>query len=702
MDADATAAPQAENTAHSELLDAAYKDYHQRLARGETVDAREYCGRFAPIRSSLAKMLHLDEYVEANFEHLVDAPSNWPQVGSEWEEFELLAELGRGSFARVYLAYELPLGGRLVAIKCTSFGAREAATLGRLHHPNVMPIHSIRDLPDHNLTIVCMPYLGHATLLHVCRHLHGQTQPIDRAATILDACRDALLPAVQAPAVLRWGSYFDGVRWLAAHIAGALAYLHAQGICHRDLKPSNILLQPDGTPRLLDFNLSADALLPQAHLGGTLQYMAPEQLQAMEHGDAAVLTPQVDIFALGVILHEWLSGSHPCAPLPANNDPAALRRHLLHRYQDQGQALPALTLVEPALARVIERCLRRHPAQRPTAAQVEQALQRQLRPERRTARSLWQHPRRTLGVLALFLGGMLAWGTYQAAAEPARAQAAYQKGWQAFRAGDFKGAVTHFDAAAAQGAAAADCHFARARAFQRLGETNKKLFFSLADEEYKKAYMCAPNGKYAAGQAYCAHRLGMLDVAEMHYQKALGQGFNTAALHHNLGCLYQDRSDLKKDDFKKAQSHFEQALALDDRASLTHCQMADLLASLYRRDEKPKEEPGVADAPMPDSLRRALAHLKSGSPAVNNAPANQAVQLAPIYALAVPFDWSQADKALTWLERAIDAGSSTSVCRNPDFEPLASNPRYAALLQRQPTAPRPIADWVRILDPLDE
>mgnify|MGYP001613262707 FL=1 len=329
----ARAAPQVGETAPGKLLDAAYNDFHNRRARGEAVDLPAFCEQFPTVRSSLVRMLQTDEFVEVNPQLLEERPAIFPKVGSEWEEFELLAELGRGTFACVYLARELPLGGRLVAIKCTQFGTQEAVTLGRLDHPHVVPIHAVREFPDHNLTMVCMPYLGHATLLHVCRHVHGRPQPIRRAAAILEACRDKLLPAGHAPALLRRGSYFDGVRWLAARIAGALDYLHAQGICHRDLKPSNILLQPDGTPRLLDFNLSAETFLPQAEMGGTQHYMAPEQLEAMDHGAAIVLTPQVDIFALGVILHEWLGGSHPCTPLPADKEPKVLRRHLLRRYR---------------------------------------------------------------------------------------------------------------------------------------------------------------------------------------------------------------------------------------------------------------------------------------------------------------------------------------------------------------------------------
>ena len=689
-------APQAAvdgGSAHGQLLSAAYAAFHRRVACGEKLDAQAYCEQFPPVQSSLAKMFWADQFIVENPELLVDAPASWPEVApdAEWEGFKLLAELGRGAFARVYLAQELALGGRLVAVKCTSFGAREAATLGRLDHPGVVPIHFIRDLPDHNMTVVCMPYLGHATLQQVCTYLHGLPRPALRAVSILQACEDERLPAPLAPPILRRGAYLDGVRWLAARIAGALGYLHAHGISHRDLKPSNILLQPDGAPRLLDFNLSADTLLPKAQVGGTLHYMAPEQLEAMEHGDAAGLTQQIDVFALGVILFEWLTGSHPCAPLPADKNAATLAKHLLKRYQDIDQSPPPLPGVESSLARVVQSCLRMNPTDRPTAVAVESALQRQLRPERRLARRLARSPLKAASIAVLLVGGAFAFGAYRASTAPARAEAAFAKGWEAFRAGAYHDAIAHFDKAAGQGA---EWHFARARAYQRLGESNKS-FLAVAEVEYAKADKAMPSGKYSAGRAYCVHRLkAPAAVVELHYQTALGRGFNSLAVHHNLGCLYKDAGK-----FENAQSHFEQALAIDDGSRKTQCQMASLLAARYL-DVTPN--PADAKGPMPELLGRALKHLDQGLPDIKTAPAGQAIQIARILALAAPFSADRADAALAWLERAMAAGSPVAAGRDTAFRPLAANQRYLALLQQPPSGTRPVADWNRLLDPLDE
>src|SRR5207244_4052369 len=108
--------------------------------------------------------------------------------------------------------------------------------------------------------------------------------------------------------VLEKGTYEDGVASLLGQLAGALAFLHQRGICHRDLKPSNILLSPSGQPLLLDFNLSADGRLPPGRLGGTLPYMAPEQVRAMADSKQPAPGAPADVFALGVIAYEILTG----------------------------------------------------------------------------------------------------------------------------------------------------------------------------------------------------------------------------------------------------------------------------------------------------------------------------------------------------------------------------------------------------------
>src|SRR5262249_5326540 len=137
--------------------------------------------------------------------------------------------------------------------------------------------------------------------------------------------------SLKPPRILARGSYVDGVVHLGAQLADALAYIHSERIFHRDLKASNVLMSPDGRPMLLDFNLSFDEQIAENHLGGTLPYMSPEQLQVIDKGrkaDPTVVAGPSDLFSLGVILFELLCGTHPFGALPLKMTWHQLRRHL--------------------------------------------------------------------------------------------------------------------------------------------------------------------------------------------------------------------------------------------------------------------------------------------------------------------------------------------------------------------------------------
>ncbi len=151
---------------------------------------------------------------------------------------------------------------------------------------------------------------------------------------------------------------------LVADLAEALFHAHQQGVIHRDIKPGNVLLDADGRTRLVDFGIAhslADAserLTLTGTVVGTLRAMAPEQL-----ADGPI-TPRTDLYGLGVVLHEALTGR---APYPTGS-PLALAAA-------QQSGLPALTGTDPALAAVVAGCLAYAPADRPLhAGAVAQAL----------------------------------------------------------------------------------------------------------------------------------------------------------------------------------------------------------------------------------------------------------------------------------------------------------------------------------------
>src|SRR5206468_1825944 len=109
-------------------------------------------------------------------------------------------------------------------------------------------------------------------------------------------------------------SYIEVILILGSQLADGLGHAHRRGILHRDLKPANILFTDEGRPMLLDFNLAEDTkqrhAAERAAIGGTLPYMAPEHLEAYRTGKGQ-LDERCDIFSLGVILFELLTGRHP-------------------------------------------------------------------------------------------------------------------------------------------------------------------------------------------------------------------------------------------------------------------------------------------------------------------------------------------------------------------------------------------------------
>jgi tetratricopeptide (TPR) repeat protein len=176
-------------------------------------------------------------------------------------------------------------------------------------------------------------------------------------------------------------TYVEAVLWIGARLADGLEHAHERGILHRDLKPANILLTDDGQPMLLDFNLSADLKLQSsvsvARTGGTLPYMAPEQLEALRGGDRPV-DARSDVYSLGVCLHELLTGQH-AFPLRRGPVQDVIGPMIADRQQAPPSIRKANPAVPPAVASLLQRCLAPEPSQRyQSARELQEDLERQL------------------------------------------------------------------------------------------------------------------------------------------------------------------------------------------------------------------------------------------------------------------------------------------------------------------------------------
>ena len=205
-------------------------------------------------------------------------------------KYVIINEVGQGSSGRVYLSHD-PYYGRDVAIKVYNSAAEaedeqkanlarkmffnEAQMMGRLQHPNILPVH---DAGEEN-----------GDYYVVTEHVHG-------ARTLAAYCKSDNLLRV------------DDVIEIVFKCAKALHYAHSRGVIHRDIKPSNIMLTLDNDVRIIDFGIAlvSDSDVSRIEgIAGSPSYMSPEQVQS---GD---ITPYTDLYSLGAVMYELLTGFRP-------------------------------------------------------------------------------------------------------------------------------------------------------------------------------------------------------------------------------------------------------------------------------------------------------------------------------------------------------------------------------------------------------
>lgn len=265
-------------------------------------------------------------------------------------DYQLIEELGRGGMGVVYKAWQKSLG-RLVALKMIlptqlpteqavlRFQA-EARAAARLRHPNIVAVHEVGQL--HGQPYFTMDYVSGRDL-----GVLAGGRPMDPQAAA----------------------------HLMAQVAAAVDHLHAHGIVHRDLKPSNILIDDCGCPYVTDFGLAlaCDSQLTRSGMAAsTSSYMVPEQVS----GRALAVGPTADVYSLGVILYELVTGRPPFD----ETTPLETFVQVL-----EGEP-PAPRTLNPRLPRDLEliilRCLEKQPQRRyPSAGALAADLERFLREE---------------------------------------------------------------------------------------------------------------------------------------------------------------------------------------------------------------------------------------------------------------------------------------------------------------------------------
>ena len=265
-------------------------------------------------------------------------------TGKQLGQYRIIAPIGEGGMAAVYKAYQ-PSMDRFVALKVLpqmyaamkDFVKRfeqEAKVIAKLEHPNIVPVHDYGEADGY--TYIAMRYVEGGTLLH--------------------RMQQAAIPDAQICSIVR-------------QVSAALDYAHSKGILHRDLKPGNILMDAHGQCLLTDFGIAkiledTGKFTVSGAFLGTPTYASPEQ------GQSRKLDNRSDVYSLGVILYEMVTGR---PPFEAETPMAVILKHIQDPVplpRSQGKDLPEL------VERVILKALEKEPEDRfSTAGELAQALE---------------------------------------------------------------------------------------------------------------------------------------------------------------------------------------------------------------------------------------------------------------------------------------------------------------------------------------
>ncbi len=275
--------------------------------------------------------------------------SNSDLIGKTIGQYQIVEQIGMGGMATIFKAYQ-PSIDRYVALKILprhlardpNFVKRfqhEARAIAALEHPHILPVHDFGT--DGNYTYMVMRYVKGGTLADVM----GQPLSYDRIVQII------------------------------RNVAKALDYAHSKGVVHRDIKPSNVLIDKHGAELLTDFGIAkmvedsgGTQLTSAGSILGTPAYMAPEQAEGKP------VDGRTDLYSLGVVLYELLTGQ---PPYQAETPLAVVLKHL-------HDPLPPPRSIKPdipdALERAVLKAMSKNPKDRyQTAAEMQQALKVALR-----------------------------------------------------------------------------------------------------------------------------------------------------------------------------------------------------------------------------------------------------------------------------------------------------------------------------------
>jgi serine/threonine protein kinase len=412
-------------------------EFSIRSESGEQLDVRKFAARFPDLSETLAA--ELSEFSDSSIDCKTEAAASdddsasqtdadtiadfnaAPQQLSDFREgsvcgdFRIEGVLGTGGLSQVFLATQLSLDRR-VALKVTPLedtsehGSFEGRTMAALVHGNIVPVFAEQTLGQFHL--LAMACISGPTLADFLSELNDRAAPeshsgrrLQRARTTASDCRRMIreladsstqdqleADETRAEPATRENQPQDSGRLVefscrtVREIALALTHANRQNVFHCDVKPANILFTADARPMLTDFNVSvrsgceSGSQLINRPVGGTLLYMAPEHLGMLTGTcPAPDVDGRADVYSLGLILFELLTGAWPFPEEATGEDPLTAAGHLQGIRISAEIEFPSESRLSPALRSIVSTCLAARPGDRyQSASDLAEDLDRYL------------------------------------------------------------------------------------------------------------------------------------------------------------------------------------------------------------------------------------------------------------------------------------------------------------------------------------
>lgn len=312
--------------------------------RGENPDINYFVKQYPDLEDKIKQRIQNLREIDSLFASLMqadendfqDTPTEYDLIGQKLGDFEVVKLIGRGGMGAVFLAHQISLD-REVALKVVSDISRargkslerfkrEAKVLAKISHPNIVPIYEVGEQGPYSY--FAMGHIKGVSLDKILASIHN-AKPGDKASDIMRKCLEAQAEVYDVKQQTDSGTvaeidteYIINISKIIISIASALDYAHKIGILHRDVKPSNILIDSNGTPKLVDFGLARvetqQTITISGEFFGTPNYVSPEQINKPENVDC-----RSDVYSLAATYYECLT-LHP--PFEGNTANETLTR----------------------------------------------------------------------------------------------------------------------------------------------------------------------------------------------------------------------------------------------------------------------------------------------------------------------------------------------------------------------------------------